>query len=306
MAYVSGVAGTIDALLDDFKYALLSNGWAVSGNVVSKGASFFQFSRALSFIYLQGGLDSGFSNPSPKCRIGGGFITYPIAYEFHIFDNPDEVYMVINYDQVYYQQLSFGTSDVGGAGGYPWLSAALNAPATPVETTNRINIVTTSLSSLYCNPYNTQSASYTSNAFGLFVYAAGSPDNGSSYYYSALPTPKWCVSSESQGSAGYVAGLLAASPSVLNGAAPLLPIKAMRDMGSNGFSTAVNLRNARLCRIDNVEPGELLTYGSEKWKVYPWLRKNSTMRNGFNGATSAVTPVDHSGTFGYAVRYSGA
>ena len=74
-------------------------------------------------------------------------------------------------------------------------------------------------------------------------------------------------------------------------------------MTNNGVATVVNPRNARLCRLDNLTPGSIVTYGADQWKVYPWLRKDATTRNGKDN--SRLTPPNHTGTYGYAIRYTG-
>lgn len=74
-------------------------------------------------------------------------------------------------------------------------------------------------------------------------------------------------------------------------------------MTNNGVATVVNPRNARLCRLDNLTPGSIVTYGADQWKVYPWLRKDATTRNGVNN--NFGTPPNHTGTYGYAIRYTG-
>ena len=65
---------------------------------------------------------------------------------------------------------------------------------------------------------------------------------------------------------------------------------------SGGLSILNSLNNARLLRIDNHESKTLVTFGSDQWKVFPWLRRNTEERG-------AVTSVNHSGTFGFAIRY---
>lgn len=44
-----------------------------------------------------------------------------------------------------------------------------------------------------------------------------------------------------------------------------------------------------------------MTYGTDRWKIYPFHRKNAAVRNGVSWSTGA----DHSGTFAYAIRYTG-
>ena len=88
------------------------------------------------------------------------------------------------------------------------------------------------------------------------------------------------------------------SPSAWNGESPLLPIQAYVWRASAKCSLVVDMRHARYLRIDNYEPGQIITLGGDSWKVYPFYRKASSARNGGIG-------IDHTGTFGWAIRYDG-
>lgn len=87
-------------------------------------------------------------------------------------------------------------------------------------------------------------------------------------------------------------------PSVWNSEAVLLPIKAFIGRPSAKTSLGADMEFARRLRIDNLTPGDILVLGSDKWKIYPWYRKDVANRNGGIYA-------NHSGTFGWAIRYQG-
>jgi hypothetical protein len=55
-----------------------------------------------------------------------------------------------------------------------------------------------------------------------------------------------------------------------------------------------------MTRNDNIDDGQILTLGSERWFIAPVYRKNTASRaaSPYNGAT-------HSGTIAMAVRYDG-
>lgn len=306
MAYVTGSAASVQELATALRNACIANGWAnPAGNILSKGASFFSVAASGNFVELKGGLgqSSGtLTTASPNfVRLGGSYVTFPVTYEIHVFTNPDEVYMVVNYNSGYYQQLSFGTSDVAGAGNGPWITGAHNSAY--VSSNNGCSIASNfSAIGSYCY------VNVSTNAVGLFNKGYWSGEVGSSYFYTTLGTPGWYGAGDStnglkNGSADLVAGLLNSLPSAFNSTTVLLPIKAVKNMTNNGVTTVVNLRNARWCRLDNLTPGSIVTYGADQWKVYPWLRKDATMRNGVNNGTS--TPPNHTGTYGYAIRYTG-
>lgn len=309
MAYVTGAASSFADLAAALRNACVANGWSQNSNVIWKGTSYFEITSETNFVRLHGGTgQSGgvISGKSPSgCRVGGSYMTFPVTYEINIFENPDEVYMVVNYNSDYYQQMSFGTSDVAGAGGGPWITGAHNTLYTSNNNGLNIDVFRFIQITSYCY------ASVSTNSVGLFNKGSWSGEVSSSFVYTdALGSPGWygydsgaTAARLKDSSPSRVAGLLLSLPSAFNNTNVLLPIKAMLDMGSNGRATVANPRNARFCRIDYNTPGDIVTYGGDQWKIYPWLRKDANNRNGQSNGTS--TPPNHSGTFGYAIRYTG-
>jgi len=60
----------------------------------------------------------------------------------------------------------------------------------------------------------------------------------------------------------------------------------------------VDLQNARTLRVDNYDPGQIITLGDDQWRIYPFYRKNADQRDGTTSSGG-----DHSGTMGWAIRY---
>lgn len=311
MSFTNGTATSFTDLRDALINGLVANGWSSSGDVVWKGNSYFELTVATTYLQIYGGTGQSagvISEKSPYgARLGGSFMTFPVNYDLHIFDSPDEAYLVVNYSTVFYQQMSFGTSSIDGAGYGPWFTGPSNSTYGPGNN-HGINIQSDvfPVISGYC--YSVASPI----SFGLFNHAQWIGEVSSSFVYtSANGTPGWygygsgATSSRLRpyGAASVVAGLLKSSPTAFNSGTILLPIKSQLTMGNNGHAVVACPVNARFCRIDNLTPGEVITFGSERWKIYPWLRKNATVRDGIYSGTNV--PPDHSGTFGFAVRYLG-
>lgn len=94
---------------------------------------------------------------------------------------------------------------------------------------------------------------------------------------------------------------LSRSPSAWNQESPLLPIQCTLVRASSKVSLVADIRNARYLRVDNHSPEQIIELGPDRWKIYPFYRKNTSARDG------SVAPVgtDHTGTFGWAIRYDG-
>lgn len=84
--------------------------------------------------------------------------------------------------------------------------------------------------------------------------------------------------------------LMRIAPSALTGRAPLVPLILFAERTFGVFSIAGAARDMRSVRIDNITEGQVLTIGSDQWKVFPVVRKNGT------------TGVENSGNYGFAYR----
>lgn len=83
--------------------------------------------------------------------------------------------------------------------------------------------------------------------------------------------------------------LVRVPPSSLTGRAILVPLN-IGVTRSGFFSMIGSPRDVRVCRIDNLNPGDLVTIGPDTWKVFPVSRKNG------------LVGQENSGGFGFAYR----
>ncbi len=60
----------------------------------------------------------------------------------------------------------------------------------------------------------------------------------------------------------------------------------------------LQFENAKFIRINNYEPEQLIVLGNDKWMVFPFYKKNSESLGG-----TGIS--DHTGTFGWVIRYDG-
>lgn len=111
--------------------------------------------------------------------------------------------------------------------------------------------------------------------------------SGSTRYISAGFT-RAAASSGSQ--AQTIHGPAAASPSLLTGRSHLWPLWCLGERGAGFYSPLGAPPDMRFVRIDNFNPKDIITLGTDEWQVFPAIRKN--------GLAGEV----NSGTFGYAYR----
>ena len=304
MAYVSGTAANISALTAAIISACTSNGWtATAADVVSKGGAFIK-------------LTADTVNDRVTCRAGlgysGGALTdpcpidvyvdhplfneawsYPLNYEVHLHGN--EVYLVVNWGVDKYTFLGFGTSPVTGIPGTGvWIAGSLS-PASNTTTlswtsngvinaarfpASSVNVASTGLFIAIGNT----SASFTGAACFVHHGIAGWSDTN----VFRPVTADGCRQLT-----------LLDNPSVNpTGQTVLVPIQPFVPRGSNKMSMVADLLYARYVRLDTLNPGDIVTFGGDSWKVYPVYKRDGTTR-------SPSTGVTHSGTHGYAIRYDG-
>lgn len=306
MAYYSGTAASLTALRTALLTHAQADGWVLTGDVLSKAGVFFQIQETATNITCLGCESNAVANPAPNVvSIGRIYqrtsyptreISFPCNYE--VFGFAQELYLVANYDVDSYQWMAFGKSSVPGlvnAGG--WCGATIGEFAV---TSASLDVIT-----INANGGGVSGFGYNSTSAALFwttsIDTYTSPYITNCWVNSGLDSHGWkygaAVSAAPIGPR-HMAPLLALQPGAWNSESVLLPMRAFKERPSFKSSLIADIQFARHIRIDNLSPGDVLTIGSDKWKVFPWYRKDSAARNGGN-------QINHTGTFGWAIRYEG-
>lgn len=218
---------------------------------------------------------------------------WPINWECFVHNNPDEVYVILNYQGDHYQHLGFGDSPAPGSPECMWIhgsctglrsesvamSSSINWRQT-AETFWSIGSNTTNggLDSCYFCP----SGSFYNHLSATWVTAHNNNTTSGAAYH--------------RGQLNYSA-LLYCPPSNFTTTPLLVPIRLTAPHPEGGINMTIvgSLKHSRLVRIDNHLPEDVLVYGAENWKVYPMLRRDATTPRPFAN-------VPHSGTLGVAIR----
>lgn len=329
MAFITGQASTLQGLLDALATALAGNGWANSGNCWSKNgccaslevadigayihSDFFETQNVIRLVAGTGVSSGALVNPAPYGHGVGDLlsfvtgnpnphgaqgISFPASYSIHINTDPDEIYFFINYNIAYWQWLAFGKSPVPGLPGTGnWAGGTMGVVASGanggINTTPRWPFISIS-------PDAGGGGNGDSPCAALMwdTYGSGSTTNRTStFHHDIKPSPsdwEYCPRASAAAVPRIQYGL-----ADWNQDAVLLPIRPITELDENKNAIIGELAHARYLRIDNYAPGQIITLGQDKWRVYPWYHKNSAERDG--GAD-----VNHTGTFGVALRYDGA
>jgi hypothetical protein len=308
MSYTIGTANDPTALRAAIFSACQADGWNLNGTVLSKGT--VNMAIALSTVStaaglkFTGGTGAAAGALTGACPYGVSVgdrtnlqFAWPVTYRIFSFTNPDEVFVVLQYNVDQFQYAAWGKSVHALPGSGMWFAATLGGLAGSPTTDVSIN---------------------SSGSMGSFIYTAPalfwrinsqtnlSAGYSESFIHHGLDGDAWTTGAP--GAPGPWAAenanpLFSLLPNAWNSELVLLPIQASVVRPSNMAALVATLRNARYTRIDNHAPCDLVTLGAERWMVLPWLKKDSVNRNGvFGGATTGL----HTGTLGWAIRYEGA
>jgi len=230
-----------------------------------------------------------------------------MAYSIHIGTSPDEVYLIVRHNVDYFYWLAFGISDVPGLPGTgAWLAAI--GMASPESYTSG-----TSAGGVFVGPEGSGTDTFDSGigtSAALFWKTSNiATSRSQNTLHCQLDGVEWADHPSSGGpnAAGKLLAVaqaaphIARSPNAWNGESPLLPIQAYYTRAAAKVSLVADLKHSRYVRVDNYIPEQVITLGPDRWKIYPFYRKNTLQRDGqISGGL-----IDHTGTFGWAIRYDG-
>lgn len=314
MAFVTGVANSYADIAAALVSACTANGWTLTGSILHRGDCHIThtvFANRIEFrcgIGMSGGvLVSPNPNPTDRYRVNTLLtmvkseltVNWPATYYIAVVE--DEVYLDVNINGDAWLNGGFGISPIDGGytGAGVWMSWAMydnfGGNGTPGGGGSDLRWPSGDIGSQTGGAFNQP-------AIGLF----NSNGRANSYvYHNALGTPQWSGQDPGSRSAyaypGFRSRWGAENPAAnWNNAAGLFPIQPAIPHDNNKLCIVAELKHARYFRIDNNNPGDVITFGAEKWKVYPWYRKNSSIRTPNNASNQ-----NHSGTFAHAIRYDG-
>ncbi len=312
MPYQTGTASSHADLLTTLKTFVATNGWSVSTDVIYKGNVFAgmdvegpatnTYGDALTIGGGLGQSGGALTTPSPdrstlrnRPEVGDLLNSFPVNYHIFVHTSPDQVAVFINYNSVWWQWLTFGElSKCGSYTGGQFYAAI--APLMPAVTPGLDACITMSAEDAQgCQPCGGLFWS------GMETYGVISQEHDGSIIHLELDGLVWYSSGTkadaSRGivqSVGPMAPLLARSNPTWNQIGVLLPQYLWAVRPSSKLSLLGRVAHFRLMRIDNYAPGDIITIGSDKYKVFPWLRK-----------TTETTTSNSSGVWGVAVEYDG-
>ena len=317
MAYYTGNAANVAAVLTALTDACGAEGWTWSGGILSKAdpGIFVRLDAATASgtftplrMWGRTAIDSGEMplEVSMNVPVQATMVTYPVTY--HVFVFTSEVFMVINYSDKF-QWIAFGQSD------QPGLTSSGNWVAGICGFTDATHYSNSWGCSINLNGGNLGYSYTGGNESIVPAMFWADIQNMSLPYRASCTAGNWFLDAgleagvyapwmepKDGASQKYVCELLATQPNSFNNEGVLIPIKVFQKRSSSKFSQVLQVQNARHIRVDNYTPTEVIALGTDQWMVFPWYLKNSVSRS----SCSALDTPPHSGTFGWAIKYEPA
>lgn len=302
MAYVTGTANSFSDLLTALQSACTANGWVLTGNALSRGTCYAEVTfvnqtypclRVRCGTGQSGGVLSGASDVQ-SAQLGlvaaGGDATipagnvpfaFPLTYCIHVLTSPDEVYCVVNYSASFYQIVAFGQSSMSGLTGTGNWYAGTDVASNRFCSNTDIRTVGGYMQSYHING-------------GLFMGLSGYPASQNGAVDHELDSATWAV----EGAWVDWASLFWRQPNQFDQESILMPVRVYASRPAGYISPVLECAHARFVNIANLQDQQIITLGSDKWKVYPWWARGTAYNsNGYYGT--------YTGVMGHAIRYDG-
>lgn len=263
MAYVTGTANSMTDLLAAIQTACTANGWTLSGNVLHKNTCYIELAIASGVITIRSGTGIDGSNllagaadtPTGQLGISINSIAFgwPVTFQVFIGTVPDEVYVVCNYAVTKYQQVAWGQSAMPGLiGTGNWYSGCSRY-------SSAYNYIPPNWSGDGQNSQYGNCTSILCQAPGTLAPKARGVDH-------QLDSATWAV----EGAARDWSALYFRQPNIWNAESILIPIRVYANRPSSFVSPVLECAHARFVSVKNLDDGQIITLGPDRWKVFPW------------------------------------
>ena len=292
MPYYSGSAANIGQVRDAIVSACTAHGWSWSNEVLGKNGVFVRLWIVNEWLRIQGRTSATGGDAPTYCRIGPiqnepygrtpGVppLIWPVTY--HVFVFSAEVCCVIKFGTDAHFWLCFGKSTIAGLPGTGcWFGASVCG-----DLSGQVhNLIQCGYDGIY---HRSNLPGFSPALF--FGKHSGHINGASCLMHHGFDVGSWSLSAF-DGTA--IAPLPATQPNTWTSESVLLPIRHYVLRPENKVSLALELEHARHINVANIEPGQVIALGADRWMCFPWYRKSVA----FSGVTT--------GPLGWAIRYDG-
>lgn len=307
MAFQSVVVNSAVDLKAAIETFAQSNGWTLVSDVLSKNDCYVKLTVAsVNEIRIQGAKNGDFAGvnlPPHYNRIC--ISTWPsnAAVNMVAFSDPDIIWMTMNYDVVKFHHIGFGNMVKYGAWtGGQWFFAT----HTTYNSDTRCASYVDGLAGVGYG-YGGEAALFW-DARCIDDWSGGYIHTNSTFVECDLRGRIWEPPASADENLNYftarvISPIHRKNPNVFNGQTLLTPFQVWLKSADGYLQCLGHVDHVRWVKLTNYNPGDLITLGSEKWKLYPWCVHDVTYPDGKGSRYSSQSAS--TGVLGVAVKYDG-
>lgn len=313
MAYQTGTVATPEGLISALASFAQANGWAYSGSMLSKGGCYVSVNLSgTTAISIAGSRNGTFVAPDlcPRTsylRLDPWPTT--LVYHFIAFQNPDTIWVTVNWDVTSFAHMGLGTIQKYGdwAGGM-WFHGQHAAGSNDKNT--EVYMVKGGPNA----PYFLSSAKCCGLFWSQRDYSVWGDPSASkvSFVHCELRGEVWPATNgngndETDLNIIHCPTVLAPShyytPNVYNGQTIITPFELYLQNTDGHYMSIGHVGHLRFVDMLNYNPGDILQIGSDRWKLFPWAKIDPRYPDGRN--VDSNNGAFGTGYLGVAVRYDG-
>lgn len=307
MAFKSVVVNSavdLKAAIETFAQA---NGWTLASDILSKNGCYVKLTVAsVNEIRIQGAKNGDFTGVNLPPHYNRIYIsTWPsnATVNMAAFNNPDIIWMTMNYDVVKFHHIGFGNMvKYGNWNGGQWFFATHTTYSYDTRCATSIH----GMAGIGYG-YGGEAALFwdadCSNDWDL-NYVHGN----STFVECDLRGRIWEPPASNDANLNYYTARVMSpihykNPNVFNSQTLLSPFQVWLKSADGYLQCLGHVDHVRWVKLTNYNPGDLITLGSEKWKLYPWCVHDVSYPDGKGSSYSSPSPS--TGVLGVAVKYDG-
>lgn len=328
MAYYTFPANDFAAIAASIRGLCAAHGFTShAGNIMQKGTLFVTVGAVGQSVRIYGGAgmsgaaltDASSTYVQIMAVTHGANPSFPVTCHVHINDNPDEVFIAVNYNGAYWQWLAFGQSNMASVlpGSGNWIAGTFgqDAVASAAFLCGHWGAAMSGFGGIAGGPTGRRTGA---GMFNMISGGARSVNSRIHTGYNAAVNVGWSSIADSNtvenecNAIMYQEPLLTATPNMWNQQTVLVPVVVTSRAPDQKWRVVARMQHIRYCRNDFHPDGDIIDFAGDQWKVYPFFRRNIDARsaNGgpvwsrhYNPPVSNVA-VEHTGTFAHAIRYT--
>ncbi len=306
MAYTASTFSTMASLKTAIESFAVTNGWSLDASgTLWKGTNYVRLSSTAHADRLTISAANSVDFATQLCPqkqsvyVPSGYL--PATYQIFVNTTPDLIVVVIGYATTRVQWIAFGSIvKYGSWTGGNWFGASM--VEFDADNPDDDVLLGPTFSAGGGSPYyRSSSAAMFWNGNNVENYGGSLYGGRSTHLHCELDGYIWPGAGSKTDPfpsfPQYADPIHSRTPNTWNAEAVMTPLWLFFPRPDGYFSPIGHVEHVRSIRITNYNPGDVITLGSEKWKVFPWFQKNTAQPDG--------GVYGHTGTFGFAVRYDG-